>query len=309
MLVKPIKPSRALYIKLGRSGKWEKECREKGIMRFGYRETPFDAANSGDWKTVHKFWSKKRGDKGTATRDVNQIRNFFEAGTDTLWVTFFDGFLWWCFLKPGVRKHPDQEGSYRETIDGWHNTDIKGRKLTDDKISGNLLKVQAFRGTICDVKAFDYLVRKVNATLLPQVAEAEEAQKQMVDKIIPLMRLLTWRDFELLVDLVFVNSGWRRVKEVGKGQKTVDLELLSPATRERAFVQIKSSTTKKTLTDYVNRLKDSGYHRMFFVWHSGDPGTLNEEDDANKVVLIGPQDLARMVFDAGLTSWLREKVS
>jgi hypothetical protein len=44
---------------------------------------------------------------------------------------------------------------------------------------------------------------------------------------------------------------------------------------------------------------------MFFVWHSGDIGEIEE----GKAVLIGPDRLARMVFDAGLTSWLREKVS
>ncbi len=306
---KIINPSKGLYIKLGRSGSWEKECLEKGIVRFGYKETPFDAAISGDWETVENFWLEARKDKGTVARDVNQIRNFFEAGDDTLWITFYGGFLWWCFAKPGVRKHPDGKGSYRETVNGWHNTNIRGRKLTTDKISGNLLKVQAFQGTICDVKAFDYLVRKLNGQLLRQVEEAEQAEKKMVEKIIPLMRLLTWRDFELLVDLVFANSGWRRVGQVGKTQKTVDLELLLPTTGERAFVQIKSSTTKKELADYLNRYKDSdAYDRMFFVWHSGNAGTL-KEDAGNTVVLIGPERLAEMVFDAGLTSWLREKVS
>ena len=110
----------------------------------------------------------------------------------------------------------------------------------------------------------------------------------------------------VLVDLVFANSGWRRLGEVGKTQKTVDIELMLPTTGERAFVQVKSSASKQDLTQYVERLKDSrAYDRMFFVWHSGDVGEVEESN----VVLIGPDRLARMVFDAGLTSWLREKVS
>jgi hypothetical protein len=120
------------------------------------------------------------------------------------------------------------------------------------------------------------------------------------------LRLLTWQDFELLVDLVFSNSGWRRVGQVGKTQKTVDIELMLPTTGERAFVQIKSSAGKKDLEHYLSRLKDSViYERMFFVWHSGDVGDVDEPS----VDLIGSDQLARMVFDAGLTSWLREKVS
>ena len=301
-----INPSKGLYIKLGRSGIWEKECLDSGILRFGYTETPFDAAVSGDWETVRKVWLDRRQDEGTATRDVIQIRHFFEAGDDTLWITFYGGLLWWCFVKPGVKQHQDGGGSYRETVNGWRNTDINGGKLSSEKLSGNLLKVQAFQGTICEIKAFEYLKRKLNGQLLPEVDDASQAENQMVQKIVPLMRLLTWQDFELLVDLVFANSGWRRLGQVGKTQKTVDIELMLPTTGERAFVQIKSSAGQRDLTEYLDRLKNSdAYDRMFFVWHSGDVGEVEESN----AVLIGPDRLARMVFDSGLTSWLREKVS
>ena len=125
-------PSKGLYIKLGESGRWEKECLEHGILRFGYRQTPFEAAASGDWEKVRTVWL------------------------------------------------------------------------------------------------------------------------------------------------------------------------------DNAFVQVKSSASKQDLTQYIERLKDShAYDRMFFVWHSGDVGEVEESN----VALIGPGRLARMVFDAGLTSWLREKVS
>jgi hypothetical protein len=87
--------------------------------------------------------------------------------------------------------------------------DINGAKLSSERLSGNLLKVQGFQGTICEVKEFEYLKRKLNGQLLPEVEDAAQAENQMVQKIIPLMRLLTWQDFEVLVDLVFVNSGWR----------------------------------------------------------------------------------------------------
>jgi hypothetical protein len=301
-----INPSKGLFIKLGRSGSWEKECLENGILRFGYKETPFDAAASGNWEAVRKVWLGYRKDEGTATRDVIQIRHFFEASQDMLWITFYGGFLWWCFAKPGVKQHQDGKGSYRTTVAGWKNTDILGGKLSADKLSGNLLKVQSFQGTICEIKAFDYLKRKLNGQLLPEVEDAEQAENEMVEKIIPLMRLLTWQDFELLVDLVFANSGWRRLGQVGRVQKTVDIELMLPTTGERAFVQIKSTAGKLDLADYLDRLKNSGaYDRMFFVWHSGEVGEIEE----SKAVLIGPDRLARMVFDAGLTSWLREKVA
>jgi len=303
-----IAPSGALYIKLGRSGSWEKECLEKGILRFGYKETPLDAAQSGDWNTVWQAWFKRRGDAGTATRDLGQIRNFFEAGKEMLWITLSNGMLWWCFAKPRVRMHKDRRGTYRECVDGWHNTDINGKTLSSEKLSGSLLKVQGFRGTICDVKAFDYLIRKLNGQLLPQVEAATNAENEMVECIESLLGLLTWQDFELLVDLVFSNSGWRRVGQVGKTQKTIDIELILPTTSQRAFVQIKSSAGNRDLAQYLARLEESSlYDWMFFVWHTGRVDEPPE--DKGNVVLIGPEQMSRMVFDAGLTNWLREKVS
>jgi hypothetical protein len=144
---------------------------------------------------------------------------------------------------------------------------------------------------------------------LPQVEAALYAENEMIDKIIPLMNLLTPQDFELVVDLVFSNSGWRRVGQLGKTQKTVDIELMLPTTKERAFVQIKSSADSHSLAAYREKFEEYGtFDRMFFVWHSGSLAeTVTEENSG--IVCIGPARLARMVFDAGLTSWLREKVS
>src|SRR5438045_9530405 len=99
-----IEPSRALYIKLGRSGSWEKECLENGILRFGYKETPFDAAVSGDGKTVDKHWPVAREDAGAATSDANQIRYYFEAGEDTQWITSYEDRPDRCFTMAATKE-------------------------------------------------------------------------------------------------------------------------------------------------------------------------------------------------------------
>jgi hypothetical protein len=99
---KGISPSKGLYIKLGRSGIWEKECLENGILRFGYKETPFDAAVSGDWETVRKVWldaGRTRGQRqGTLFRSVISLKQRRKR--------------YGCFAKPGVKKHEDGKGSY-----------------------------------------------------------------------------------------------------------------------------------------------------------------------------------------------------
>jgi hypothetical protein len=175
------------------------------------------------------------------------------------------------------------------------------------RLSGRLLKVQGFRGTICGVDAEDYLLRKLGGEVTPQVEAAVRAETQMVAAISGLMGLLTWQDFELLVDLVFSSSGWKRTGATGGVQNTVDIELILPSTQERAFVQVKSRATPVQLKDYLERMEQmDGVHRMFFVWHTGDVGAAPEH---GRVTLIGPDQLARMVLDAGLATWLRQKVS
>jgi|LNFM01.2.fsa_nt_gb hypothetical protein len=298
--------SRLYYIKLGRGGDWEAESLRDGVLRFGYREAPHDLCARGDWQTVWEAMKAIRGDAGAATRDVNQIRAYYEADEQSIFITFVGGLLYWC-RPTGPVELLDDRSHRRQTTEGWRNTSTNGTMLSADRLSGRLLKVQMFRGTICDVRAGDYLLRKLSDQLSPEVATAEEAERALMTAIVGLMRLLTWQDFELLVDLVFSTSGWRRVSQVGRTQKTVDLELILPSTAERAFVQVKSHATATALNDYVARLAEAeAYDRMFFVWHTGD---IAEEGGPAGVILLGPQKLSRMVLDAGLSSWLREKVS
>jgi hypothetical protein len=234
------------------------------------------------------------------------IRAFYESDETGIFITFANGLLYWCRPVGPVEVLPDKTRR-RATLNGWNSRSLGGVPLSSDRISGHLLKVQMFRGTICQVKQRDYLLRKLNDELSPELANAEEAERAMIAAIIGLMRLLTWEDFELLVDLVFSASGWRRVGVVGRVQNTVDLELLLPSTGERAFVQIKSRANAASLLDYASRFEQADlYDRMFFVWHTGNVSAKAETDG---ITMIGPDRLARMCLDAGLASWLREKVS
>src|SRR6266566_2771700 len=157
--------------------------------------------------------------------------------------------------------------------------------------------------TSCDVDVADYVIRRINGGKTPEVERAVTAVKNVTQSMQDLMKLLRERDFELLVELVFSHSGWRRLGIVGKTQKTLDLDLELPSTGERAFVQVKSDTTSAQLAEYVNRLEEAGpYDRMFYVFHSGEADT-----DDDRVSVIGPEQLAKMIVDAGLVNWLIRK--
>ena len=165
-----------------------------------------------------------------------------------------------------------------------------------------MTKLAAYRGTSCDVEQADYVVRRINGHKIPAVERALAATQEMKQSTLELMRRLEPRDFELLVDLIFTTSGWRRAGIVGKTQNTLELDL--PSTGERAFVQVKSEATSQELAEYVAAIEDRPFNRLFYVFHSGEAAT-----DDERVTIIGPEQLADLVMDAGLVGWLIRKVS
>ncbi len=301
----------ARYIKLGRSGCWEGLCLADGTLRLGYYEVPHELAQTGDLEALRAYFRRGGCTSQVASSHAKQVLDFYRAGPETLWITFSDGHLWWAradgpveFLG-GSEAEMDARGSrLRCTRDGWQKTSLGGRPLRVSELNGALTKTAAYRMTICAVEPFDYLVRKINDEDLPEVARAKGARNGALDSIRDLMRLLTWRDFELLVELIFSQSGWRRTGETGGTQETVDIELELPSTGERAFVQVKSRTDQGQLQDYMARLADRPESKMFYVYHTARTPLRAA---GGGVVLVGPERLAEMVLTSGLFDWLLKK--
>lgn len=304
-----IDPTRVRYIKLGEGGDWEKECLEKRIIRIGFGSAQterFELCQAGRWMEVFLSFVAEGKGKGTATRSMNELRLFFEDVGSILWITFIGGRLWWG-LVDGTRAttpHSDRDGVSRPIRDGWRSTDLHGEQLTKDRLSGALTKLAAYQGTSCNVDVSAYVIRRINGQKTLEIERALAASKEMQASVLGLMRLLGWPDFEILVDLVFTTSGWRRIGTVGKTQKTVDFDMVLPSTGERAFVQVKSQTTTAELAKYVSEFHEGLYAKMFYVFHSGEAETTEQG-----VIVIGPEQLAERVMEAGLVGWLIQKVS
>jgi hypothetical protein len=303
-----IHPARVRYIKLGERGKWEKECLEKGIIRFGFSSATaerFPLCLHRKWDELTQSFIAEGKNRGTVTRFTNETRLFFEDDGTTLWITFVGEKLCWGFVTSiPPERHPDGDGVCRGIDGGWRWKDVDGEPLAKDRLSGALTKLAAYRRTSCDVDVKDYVIHRINGLKSPVVERALAARVEMIASTLGLMKLLLPRDFELLVDLVFTTSGWRRLGVVGKTQKTIDLVLMLPSTGERAFVQVKSHTTSAELAEYVGQLEGTLYDQMFYVFHSGEAKT-----DDERVIVMGPERIAEMVLDAGLVNWLIDKVS
>lgn len=309
----PISAPAMRYIKLGEGGGFAAECLQAGELGLAFEMVPHDLCTSGDWDAVKAIFRADSRTPGTASGFVRELRAFYED-EGALWVTFADGKLWWAFAERPVRWEPGLIGRLprrRKTLDGWRSTDVAGAALLTRKLRTRLTCMSGFKRTICDVADGDYLLRKLNAEAEPIVTEALEAARLVKSKALPLVKELHHKEFELLVDLIFAASGWRRVSILGETEKDLDLLLEQTATGERAFVQVKSRATPNVLRDYVERFHAfAGCDRMFFICHSPSPKLVTAAQSLGPdVELWSGETIAQKAVRAGLFDWLIERTA
>lgn len=309
-MLQRIKARKSRYIKLGEKAEWEKLCFQDGTLRLGFYEAPHEYGLAGDRNAIAEIYRSWGRNRATATSYANQVGAFYDEPEDTLWITFANGYLYWCqactdveFL--GQDKPAFPTGSrLRRTKAGWHNTDIAGRALAIPDITGKLLVTSAYRSTICLIKDHQRLVALINGETGATRDQALAARAAAIDILKTMITDLHWKDFEVLVELIFAQSGWRRLGGTGGTQKTVDIELELPITGERAFVQVKARTSPAQLSEYIDRMSAHHARRMFFVYHTCEIPLATSRPD---VTILDIEALAEKAFSAGLFDWLINK--
>jgi hypothetical protein len=304
-----IKAKSAYFIKLGRKGAWEEDCiLHSQTIKLGFHNPLHSECLVGKWDEVYEYWIEQGKTKGKATQIKNQIKAFYESDEETLWITFFRRRMYWCFAEKKVIQLAD--GARIRNVRGeWCYHDIEGYPLKLENLSGKLIKVQGFQGTICSVRELEYLIRRINHQKLPEVQKAEDTLAILLRDIEPLIKNLTWKDFELLVDLIFTHAGWQRVSTLGKMEKSIDLDLMSPVTGNRAFVQIKSKSGRDVFENYIEQYRSMDeFNEMYFVVHTAD-NSLSEWQDEPDIKLWDVTKLSKLVINSGLISWLMKKAS
>jgi len=171
-----LRPKKVLFIKLGQGGMYEQECIERDqTLKIGYRAVNQELCMKGDWDSVYRYFLEGEKSKSfVAASHTNQLRQFYEEGEETLWITFYANRMWWCFSRPEIHLLEDNR-KIRPVIGNWSDKDINGMALNADTISGKLLKTQGFRGTICSVQEEIYALAKINGEQLKEVNEVENA--------------------------------------------------------------------------------------------------------------------------------------
>lgn len=303
---------RAKFIRLGLQNNWAPLCIDDGTIRLGFNQVPHEVALQGrDAVAAHLPLIKYN--KKQIKKDANQVCDFYEAGSETIWVTFHAGCLWWAQTASKVEllgydevEHPNG-CRLRRTLRGWSNRSLSSRGLFISELAGYLSAIRRFQGTLCNLnpQIFDYLMRRINDQDLPEAVTVRKAQADLKVGVMQLIQRLTPKDFELFADIIFSRSGWARVSPLGGTMSDIDMEYIMPVSEERVVVQVKSRTNQAQLREYEDRLKRYPADRVFYVYHTSAD---NLQSSDPRFFLMGFDNLADAALHASLTDWLVDRV-
>jgi len=295
------------YIKLGEGGNWEKESLiDNPSIKIGFTEINHEDCVKGNWEKIHEFYlTKANKTKAKASDHVRELKTFYETDESSIWITFSANKMWWCIPNSEFEVLSDNT-KIRYLKSNWSDIDLNGKKLTIGDLSGKLTKTQAYRQTICRIEVKNYTLRKINGLDTDEVIATKKAKYELICNVEKLIKSLTWKDFEVLVDLIFRQAGWQRLAQIGKQAKTIDLELLQPVTNEKCIIQIKSQSNNEEFKEWVEKFQElTDYDKFFFAVHT----EKNEiqKDKTGKVQLLKSFELAELAVNSGLTDWIMKR--
>ena len=217
----------------------------------------------------------EHGERAGAKQDFNQLHDLLNAPSQHLWVTFEDGFLWWCTVNDEVTVNPDGEtsksGHFWLTCNhSWSNGSVAGRPLAISDLPGTVTTTAGFRATVCTPKDWKSILRLIRDETDSDAINSADRRHEYEVAVKKIVTRLSPKDFEHLIDLILARTGWERIATLGGTREGIDVEAENPTAAEIAFVQVKSSATQQVLNDYIERFarRRDRYARMIFAVHS-----------------------------------------
>jgi hypothetical protein len=193
-------------------------------------------------------------------QDFNQLRDLLDTPSKHVWITFEDGYMWWCTVHDGATVNPDGEGTEKGNFwlacdRQWSNRSLKRELLAKSKLPGTVTSTAGFKGTVCTPKDWPAVLRIIQDQKDPDAAKAAGARRDYEQAIHKIVKRLSPQDFEQLIDFILARTGWARISKVGGVQEGIDIEAENPTAAEIAFVQVKGSAAQEVLNEYVERFK------------------------------------------------------
>jgi hypothetical protein len=307
-------PFSVRYVKNGRKSQWWKASFTNGQIHLGWKSIPSELLLKTDLVAIKEFLRNQYGSRPGATQDFNAIRDLLDTPSQHIWMTFEDGCLWWCTVLDGVSVNPkgetSEEGHFWLTCDRpWSKTSQGGKQLNISELPGNVTVTAGFRATVCKPRGADAILRLIRDETDPDAIRTAAARQDYKSAIHRVVRRLSPKDFEHLIDLILGRTGWERISTLGGTREGIDLEAENPATAEIAFVQVKSTASQDVLDRYVERFNKERdrYQRMIFAVHSPTE-QLSQPPDVAVQVWTGER-ISALIVRLGLGEWVESRLA
>ncbi len=308
-------PTSVRYVKNGPGGRWWQTAKTNHQIHLGWKSVPPDLLLRPDFSRIEQALKEGGKSQQGETQALNALRNVLNAPSNHVWVTFEDGYLWWCTVLDGANVNPDGEGKGKGHFwlcceQPWSNKSFKGKPLAVADLPGTVTTVSGFKGTICTPKAWQTILRIIQDQKDADVMKAADARGEYERAVLKMVQRLSPKDFEQLIDHILVRTGWTRISKLGGVSEGIDIEAENLAVGEIAFVQVKSSANQQVLDDYIERFNQRRdfYARMIFAVHS-PIGQLNAPFNSDGVQVWTGERVAQLVVRLGLGEWVESRLA
>ncbi|MBE2893819.1 hypothetical protein [Spirabiliibacterium falconis] len=304
-----ITASNVFFIRLGEGSQFAQECIEGGYLKFKYISHQHQMCLNGDWDKVKDYWVKERNqNERVASQDLNQIKTFYTADENAIWITFHNQTLYWCRAKKEVIE-VDDGYRIRQAVDGWHNCAIdNGRIFKISEIDGRITKTAGYRGTICEFSEENKkrILMLINGEEPEAVKKAKESYALLMKSVEELVYSVDPKTFEMLADMIFSRLGMQRYSALGAKIEFIDFEIRMPITNQNTAVQVKSQTSQEQFEAYLQKFDQErhNYEAFYYVYHTSDKPLTVPQGYSECVRLINGRDIAQFTITTGLLEWL-----
>ena len=326
-LLESNEPLNVKFIRLGGGGDRFDECLKNSVMYFGFSTNQMlDQCNriqlDGNYTDIENKL-KERGYK-KINDTMRQIKLYFEDAGDTLWITTANRTIYFGFSKGEnafLGKILGNNETYKAMKFGWTNLDKSGAVLNISGLNGGITKTLAYQSTICsfDDKYAKLLINRILNNPSKEKIETESKYKALVESVETLIKHLSPKDLELLVELIISRSGLKRIGSAGKQEEIIDFEFEHPMTEDVYIVQVKAKTNRREFKQYIahydSYFSNNQECKFIYAFHSENLPNFQEEiniwrdllinkDSSKKIILWDSSKLAQLTVDNGLSDWL-----
>jgi hypothetical protein len=312
----PTLPTSVRYVKNGMGGQWWSTAKANGQIHLGWKNTPKRLLRKPDFPKIEKLVRRSFGEnRRGATQDFNALRDLLDQPSKHIWITFEDGYMWWCTVHNGATVNPRGEsrdqGNFWLTCERpWSNRSGEGKLLAVADLPGTVTTTAGFQGTICRPNGWETIQRIIRDEKDEGSAKAAHARGEYERAIQDMVARLSPKDFEQLIDLILGRSGWTRISTLGGKTEGVDAEVQNLAAAEIAFIQVKSSANQNVLNGYIEKFnaRPERYARMIFAVHT-PKGKLMVPENLSTVQLWEGDRVAHLVVRLGLGEWVEDRLA